>query len=81
MYQAKRNDTLLNAYNPVFTMGWMANTDMSPCTNATSVIHYIAKYASKAETKSATYMELFKNATQGLTAASTIQFCQRPFVC
>jgi ATP-dependent DNA helicase PIF1 len=29
MYLAERNDTLLNAYHPVFTMGWMANTDMS----------------------------------------------------
>jgi hypothetical protein len=70
-YPAERIDTLLNAYCPVFTIGWMANTDISPCTNATAVVHYIAKYASKAEAKSATYKELFKNATQGLTAPST----------
>ncbi|MCJ1360781.1 MAG: hypothetical protein MMC33_010790 [Icmadophila ericetorum] len=70
-YKAERNDTLLNGYIPPFTMGWMANTDLSPCTNAASVVHYIAKLASKAEKKSQNYTELFKKATQGLNRAST----------
>ena len=61
-YMAVRNDSLLNAYNPTITLGWNANTDMSPCTNTGAVLHYAAKYASKAETKSASYKELFSNA-------------------
>jgi ATP-dependent DNA helicase PIF1 len=37
----------------------MANTDMAPCTNPHAVLNYIAKYASKAETKSETYKSMF----------------------
>ena len=59
-----RNDTLLNAHNLAFTLGWNANTDMSPCTNSGSVLQYIAKYASKSEVKSESYKELFTNVTE-----------------
>ena len=57
-----RNDTLLNAYIPSLTLGWNANNDMSPCTNINGVLRYVGKYASKAETKSEPYNEMFANA-------------------
>lgn len=58
-YMPQRNDSLLNSYIPALTLGWMANTDMAPCTNPHAVLNYIAKYASKAETKSETYKSMF----------------------
>ena len=64
-YLAVRNDTMMNAHIPVFTLSWNANTDMSPCTSIRGVIYYAAKYASKAELKSEPYKELFANAIKG----------------
>jgi hypothetical protein len=57
----RRNDVFLNNYNPTFTLGWRANTDMNRCTNSHAVVEYIAKYASKAETQSRSYHEIFNN--------------------
>lgn len=54
-----RNNTLLNNYIPLFTLGWRANIDISPCTNSHAVLQYIAKYASKSESKSETYRDMF----------------------
>ena len=59
-----RNDTLLNAYIPTTTLGWNANTDVSPCTNIGTVLRYAAKYASKSEVKTDTYKELFQKAIE-----------------
>ena len=56
---------MINAHIPVFTLGWNANTDMSPCTSICGVISYAAKYVSKAEIKSVEYKELFPNAIKG----------------
>ena len=64
-YLAVRNDTMMNAHIPVFTLGWNANTDTSPCTSICGVIYYAAKYASKAEVKSEPYKELFASAIKG----------------
>lgn len=44
-----RNDPRLNAYNRAISMGWLANTDITPCTGIEVVKAYIAKYASKGE--------------------------------
>ena len=61
LYEPARNDELLNSYNPLCTIAWGANTDMTPPTSADAVLRYIAKYCSKAETKSATYHTMLKN--------------------
>lgn len=38
--------------------GWMANIDTAPWTSLRAVINYIAKYCSKAETKTQPYKEM-----------------------
>jgi ATP-dependent DNA helicase PIF1 len=55
---AERNDSLLHKYNRAITMGWLANTDISPCTNIQAVINYLAKFCTKAEGKSDSYKDL-----------------------
>ena len=60
----RRNDSALNQYNPAFSLGWRANVDVSPCTDARAVAVYIAKYASKAEKPSVNFGEV-------MTALST----------
>ena len=62
--ELKRNDSLLNYYNPSLTLGWRANVDISPCTDARAVAIYIAKYALKAEKPSVNFGEV-------MTALST----------
>ncbi|EKG09312.1 hypothetical protein MPH_13668 [Macrophomina phaseolina MS6] len=58
MYDGPRNDQWLNNFNGVISLGWLANTDVSPCTGSQAVLNYIAKYCSKAETKSASYKDI-----------------------
>lgn len=59
-YDPPRNDPLLNIYNPTISMGWLANTDFTPCTDQHAVLGYIAKYCSKAETKSLKLADLVR---------------------
>jgi hypothetical protein len=49
---------MLNPYNRLITMSWLANTDIQPCTRARAVIEYVGKYAAKAEKASTSYKEL-----------------------
>ncbi|EAQ90501.1 hypothetical protein CHGG_02436 [Chaetomium globosum CBS 148.51] len=58
MFDGARNDSRLNGYNRTITLGWLANTDINPCTSVDAVLNYVAKYCSKAETKSKSYQEL-----------------------
>ncbi|KAG5957685.1 hypothetical protein E4U56_006043 [Claviceps arundinis] len=48
----------MNHYNRTLTLGWLANTDISPCTSAGAVINYMAKYVSKAEKKTSTFNDV-----------------------
>ena len=57
-FEAERNDTHLNQYNPLLSLCWLANTDCSPCTSAEAVINYAAKYCSKSETQTSTYAQI-----------------------
>lgn len=57
-FDPARNDTHLNQYNPLVSLCWLANTDISPCCDHQAVSNYASKYCSKAETQSATYAEL-----------------------
>jgi len=58
MFDGVRNDTILNAFNPAILMVWLANIDFSPCTSLSAVVNYVAKYAAKSETATASYREL-----------------------
>jgi hypothetical protein len=49
---------MLNPYNRLITMSWLANTDIQPCTGARAVIEYVGKYAAKAEKASTSYQQL-----------------------
>jgi len=52
------NNGMLNLYNRLITISWLANTDVQPCTGARAVIEYVGKYAAKAEKGSSSYKEL-----------------------
>ena len=58
MFDGARNDAILNAFNPAILMAWLANIDFSPCTSLSAVVNYVAKYAAKSETATASYREL-----------------------
>lgn len=53
-----RNLPFLNQYSPLFTMGWMANTDIQPATTLVGLVKYIAKYVSKPEKASMAYKDM-----------------------
>ncbi|KAM4066719.1 PIF1-like helicase [Hirsutella rhossiliensis] len=52
----ERNDGQINHYNRLLTVAWLANTDVSPCTSLQQVIDYAAKYCSKSEKKSESFL-------------------------
>ena len=58
MFDGARNDAILNAFNPAILMAWLGNIDFSPCTSLSAVVNYVAKYAAKSETATASYREL-----------------------
>ncbi|WAO96950.1 ATP-dependent DNA helicase [Fusarium falciforme] len=53
-------DDQINHYNPLLTVAWLANTDVSPCTSLQQVIDYAAKYCSKSEKKSEAFAQIGK---------------------
>ena len=58
VFEAARNDSLINHFNPAIILGWLANIDISPCTSLQAVITYAAKYCSKSEKKTEPYCKL-----------------------
>ncbi|KAJ3455288.1 hypothetical protein MRS44_013888 [Fusarium solani] len=38
VFEAARNDSLMNNFNPAIILGWLANIDISPCTSLQAVI-------------------------------------------
>jgi len=62
----RRNDEILNSYNPTFILGWRANVDFRPVINHDAVIAYVAKYASKSETSSSSYEDTLQLAIKNL---------------
>jgi ATP-dependent DNA helicase PIF1 len=67
-----RNDARLNGFNRTITLGWMANTDITPCTSAQAAINYIAKYCSKAETKSKSYSDLVREVLPSVSSRNPV---------
>ncbi|KID82377.1 ATP-dependent DNA helicase PIF1 [Metarhizium guizhouense ARSEF 977] len=58
VFEAARNDNLMNHFNPAIILGWLGNIDISPCTSLQAVITYAAKYCSKSEKKTEPYCKL-----------------------
>ena len=69
-FHTKQNDPELNPFNPTFILGWRANIDIRPVLNCEAVIAYVAKYASKGETKSAAYQDMTKAAIARLDGSA-----------
>jgi hypothetical protein len=55
----KRNDSLINPHNRLQLQGWRANVDLKPILSIHAALQYIAKYASKSESRSAAFSEIF----------------------
>jgi hypothetical protein len=65
-FQPKRDDPLLNGYNPIVSSAWQANTDFSALTSKHKVKTYITKYASKSEGSSEDFVQIFTNVANNL---------------
>lgn len=52
---------MINQYNPAAILAWRANMDFSPCTDLSAVQNYMAKYASKEETQTASYRDIARS--------------------
>lgn len=65
-FAPRRNDPKLNAYNRTVSFAWLANTDLSPCTNAQAVVDYAGKYASKSEKKSDAFSVMSRQVLPGI---------------
>lgn len=72
MFSAENNDSFLNSYQRLVTMTWKANTDFTPCTNAHAVLSYLAKYCTKEEKKSTTYLQLVNEVIPYLSSAKPL---------
>lgn len=51
---------MLNHYNPLVSLSWRANTDISPCTDLWAAVEYLGKYCTKAEVASFSFEETLK---------------------
>ena len=57
----KRNDPLINSFNPIQLSAWRANVDMQYCISKNKVIAYCAKYATKSEPRSVPLKQVHKS--------------------
>ncbi|XP_054260005.1 uncharacterized protein LOC128984689 [Macrosteles quadrilineatus] len=64
VYTPKRNDELINDYNPFVAHVWRANTDCKVVTSLQMVVNYLAKYASKSEPTSQSFRDIFSELLQ-----------------
>jgi hypothetical protein len=53
-----RNQAYLNQCSAIITMRWIANTNIQPPTSLEAILSYIAKYISKLERLSDSYLEM-----------------------
>ena len=67
----KRNDGLVNSFNPVQLSAWRANVDMQYCVSRQKVIKYCAKYATKSEPRSQPLKDVFSTIVRSLDENSS----------
>ena len=72
-FEPKRNDQLMNPYNPAMILGWCANIDLKPVLSKDAAINYIAKYASKAEKQAPAFSELLVSIANSMEEDGTAQ--------
>ena len=72
-----RNDSLLNAYNTVQLSAWRANVGMQYVVSRENVTKYVAKYATKSESRSKALKEVYgtimKNISDDGTPLNVVQ--------
>ncbi|CAG8693782.1 19014_t:CDS:1 [Cetraspora pellucida] len=56
-----RNNPYINSHNQLQLQGWHANVDLKPILNIHAALQYVAKYASKSEPCSATFLEILNS--------------------
>ncbi|KAF8196251.1 hypothetical protein K438DRAFT_1418932, partial [Mycena galopus ATCC 62051] len=59
-FEPRRNDPLMNNYNPAMILAWRANIDIKPVLSKDAALNYIAKYATKAEQQAPGFPELLQ---------------------
>ncbi|KAK0703271.1 hypothetical protein B0T26DRAFT_657793 [Lasiosphaeria miniovina] len=59
----------MNNYIRGIVLGWLANTDSTPCTSLRTILHYIAKYHTKAEQQTQVYKEILSGLIQRVNIA------------
>ena len=57
----KRNDPLINSFNPIQLSAWRDNVDMQYCISKNKVIAYCTKYATKSEPRSVPLKQVYKS--------------------
>ena len=62
----KRNDPLVNSYNPIQLSAWRANVDMQYLISKEKVVEYCAKYATKCEPRSEPMRQTFHTIVNSL---------------
>ncbi|THW78285.1 hypothetical protein D6D17_10197 [Aureobasidium pullulans] len=64
MFYPECNDPHLNRYNRIMSLGWLANTDITPRTALQALLNYLSEYCTKAGVKVPQYWDMLR-ATQG----------------
>lgn len=78
MFLAIRNDPRLNIYNRAIMTAWLANTDITPSIGIVVVKVYIAKYASKGEVETKSFLDFIKEVLPKIQGqAPLLSFVQR----
>lgn len=72
-FEPRRNDRLMNPYNPAMILGWRANIDLKPVLSKDAAINYIAKYASKAKKQAPAFSELLASIANSMEEDGTAQ--------
>lgn len=77
-FEPRRNDPLLNSHNRAMIMAWRANIDIKPVLSEQAALSYIAKYASKAESSTATFPDLLASVVEHMPPGHNAQSaCQK----
>ncbi|OWA50645.1 hypothetical protein BV898_15155 [Hypsibius exemplaris] len=72
-FMPRRNDPLLNCHNPVLVQTWRANCDFQAIVSMDELKRYITKYASKHDTCSKSFADIFRGLLQDAGKDETVK--------
>ena len=61
MFCAQSNDSSMNQFIPLLMTAWRANMDVTPCLSIRVALDYIAKYCTKAEVPTTSYLDIVRS--------------------